>query len=109
MLSKYLVRRKLLTIDPFYLLAGPFNVLMLSRAGQFVERVQGKPTGSLTTNWLSHHGQDISTLTKMPAWPKAWSSHFLLATPNEKLSENVSFLILSKSTFCVTGSCQCDL
>lgn len=40
-LSKYLVRRKLLIIDPLYLLAGSLNVLMRSRAGQFTERGKG--------------------------------------------------------------------
>lgn len=52
MLSKYLVRRKLMTIDPFYLLAGSFNVLMLSRAGQFMERVQGL---SWEAHWKPDH------------------------------------------------------
>ena len=52
---------------------------------------------------ISRHGRDVAALNGTLQGPDSWGSCSLLATPNTKLSEYVSSLILSKSPTCVTG------
>lgn len=86
--------------------AGAFDVLMPSRTehrmGRREKGCPGQPPRNPTTSQLPHHGQDMAALNGTPQGPKPWGSHSLLATPNTKLSENVSSLILSKSPSCMT-------
>ena len=102
--KKYLVWRKLLKIDPLYILAGVLDVLMLSRAQKCVEKGKRGVLGSYPPpRNISRHGRDMAALNRTLQGPDSWGSHSLLATPDTKLSEHVSSLILSKSPSCVTG------
>ena len=99
-----MVWRKLLEIDPLYISAGVLDVLMPSRAQKCVEKGTGGVLGSYPPpRNISHHGRDEAALNGTLQGPDPWGSRSLLATPNTKLSEHVSSLILSKSPSCVTG------
>lgn len=89
-------------MNSLYLLAGTIDVLMLSRAEQWMEK--GKEgSWAAPHKPASHCGQDLATLYRTLQGPEPWGSHSLLATPSIKLSENGSSLILSKSPSCMTS------